>query len=114
MSDLDDPCDLPAKKQRALRVNWTVFNLIEKLDSYDRPLRVEDVVDVFGFSKTKVYRMSESKQIPCALLGGTWVYDPSALAMWVANKDPNISKAYRQLLNAKKEGIDEQLRKPKN
>jgi hypothetical protein len=54
--------------------NWTVFNLIAKLNSYDRPLKAEDVVDVFGFSKTKVYRMSEAKQIPSALLGGTWVY----------------------------------------
>jgi len=54
--------------------NWTVFNLIAKLNSYDRPLKAEDVVDVFGFSKTKVYRMSEAKQIPSAPLGGTWVY----------------------------------------
>ena len=40
-----------------------MFNLIAKLNSYDRPLKVEDVIEVFGFSKTKIYRMSESKQI---------------------------------------------------
>jgi predicted DNA-binding transcriptional regulator AlpA len=91
-----------------------VFNIIEKLNSYDRPLKVEDVVDVFGFSKTKVYRMSETKQIPSTLLGGTWVYDPSALAMWVANKDPNIAKAYRQLLKERKEAQEEYLLKFKN
>ncbi len=46
-----------------------MFNLIAKLNSFDRPLKVEDVVDVFGFSKTKLYRLSESRQIPSALLG---------------------------------------------
>lgn len=84
-----------------------MFNIIEKLDSYDRPLHVEDVVDVFGFSKSKVYRMSEAKQMPGALLGGTWVYDPSALAMWAASKDPNIAKAYRQLLKENRRTQDE-------
>jgi hypothetical protein len=91
-----------------------VFNIIEKLNSYDRPLKVEDVIDIFGFSKTKVYRMSESKQIPSALLGGTWVYDPSALAMWVASKDPDIAKAYRQLLKEKGEAQEEYPRRFKN
>ena len=91
-----------------------MFNIIEKLNSFDRPLKVEDVVDVFGFSKTKVYRMSQSKQIPSALLGGTWVYDPSALAMWVASRDPNITKAYRQLLKENREAQEEFLRHFKN
>jgi predicted DNA-binding transcriptional regulator AlpA len=80
-----------------------MFNILAKLNTYDRPLKVEDVVEVFDFSKSKVYRMSESKQIPSALLGGTWVYDPSALAMWVASKDPHIAKAYRQLLKENRE-----------
>ena len=59
--------------------NWTVFNLIAKLNSYDRPLKAEDVVDVFGFSKTKVYRMSEAKQIPppCWEEHGSMVIRPS-------------------------------------
>ena len=93
---------------------WTMFNIIAKLNTYDRPLKVEDVVDVFGFSRTKVYRMSESKQIPSALLGGTWVYDPSALAMWVASKDPNIARAYRQLLKENREAQEEIPRHLKN
>ncbi len=91
-----------------------MFNIIAKLNTYDRPLKVEDVVEVFDFSKSKVYRMSESKQIPSALLGGTWVYDPSALAMWVASKDPNIAKAYLQLLKENKEVQVEDLRHFKN
>jgi len=74
-----------------------VFNIITKLNSYDRTLNVEDVVDVFGVSKTTVYRMSESGQMPSVMLGGSRRYDPSALAMWVASKDPRIAKASRQL-----------------
>lgn len=91
-----------------------MFNIIAKLNSYDRPLKVGDVVEVFGFSKTKVYRMTESKQIPSALLGGTRIYDPSALAMWVASKDPYIAKAYRQLLKENKEALEDYLRHFKN
>jgi excisionase family DNA binding protein len=72
-----------------------VFNIITKLNSYDRPLSVEDVVDVFGLSKTTVYRMSESGQMPSMILGGSRRYDPSALAMWVASKEPRIAKAAR-------------------
>ena len=91
-----------------------MFNLIAKLNAYDRPLKVEEVVDVFGFSKTEVYRMSECKQIPCPMLGGTWVYDDSALAVWVASKDPNIARAYRQLMREQKEAQEEYLRHLKN
>ena len=74
-----------------------MFNIITKLDSYDRPLKVEDVVDVFGLSKTTVYRLSESGDMPSAMVGGSRVYDPSALAMWIASKEPRIAKAHRQL-----------------
>ena len=80
-----------------------MFNIITKLNSYDRPLKVEDVVDVFGLSKTTVYRLSESGQMPSAMLGGSRIFDPSTLAMWVAGKEPRIAKAYRQLENEKKE-----------
>jgi excisionase family DNA binding protein len=77
---------------KVFEANRTVFNIIAKLDTYDRLLEVEDVVEVFDFSKSKVYRMAESKQIPAALMGGTWKFDPSALAMWSAIKDPNKEK----------------------
>ena len=91
-----------------------MFNIIAKLNTYDRLLEVEDVVEVFGFSKSKVYRMSESKQIPAAMMGGTWKFDPSALAMWTASKDPNIAKAYRLLLKENKQALEEYLRHFKN
>lgn len=80
-----------------------MFNIIAKLNSYDRPLKVEDVVDVFGLSKTTVYRLSESGQMPSAMFGGSRVYDPSALAMWVASKEPRIAKAARQLEKEKED-----------
>jgi predicted DNA-binding transcriptional regulator AlpA len=80
-----------------------VFNIITKLNSYERPLKVEDVVDVFGLSKTTVYRLSESGQMPSAMLGGSRIYDPSALAVWVASKEPRIAKASRQLEKEEKE-----------
>ena len=91
-----------------------MFNVIAKLNTYDRLLEVEDVVEVFDFSKSKVYRMAESKQIPAALMGGTWKFDPSALAMWSASKYPSIAKAYRQLLKENREAQDEFLRHLKN
>ena len=80
-----------------------MFNIITKLNSYDRPLKVEDVVDVFGLSKTTVYRLSESGQMPSAMLGGSRIYDPSTLAMWVASKEPRIAKAARQLEKEKED-----------
>ena len=80
-----------------------MFNIITKLNSYDRPLKVEDVVDVFGLSKTTVYRLSESGQMPSAMLGGSRIYDPSTLAMWVAGKEPRIAKAARQIAQDKED-----------
>jgi len=78
-----------------------VFNIITKLDSYDRTLKVEDVVEVFGLSQTTVYRLSEAGQIPSAMVGGSRIYDPSTLAMWIADKEPRIAKAHRQLKKEK-------------
>jgi predicted DNA-binding transcriptional regulator AlpA len=80
-----------------------VSNIITKLNSYNRPLKVEDVMDVFGLSKTTVYRLSKSGQTPSAMLGGSRIYAPSALAMWIASKEPRIAKAHRQL-EKEKEG----------
>jgi len=80
-----------------------VFNIITKLNSYDRTLKVEDVVEVFGLSKTTVYRLSESGQMPSAMFGGSRIYDPSALAMWVANKEPRIARAARQIEKEKED-----------
>jgi predicted DNA-binding transcriptional regulator AlpA len=86
-----------------LMARGTAFNIITKLNSYDRTLKVEDVVEVLGLSQTTVYRLSESGQMPSAMLGGSRVYDPSALAMWVASKEPRIAKAHRQLQKEKEE-----------
>lgn len=83
-----------------------MFNIITKLNSFDRPLKVEDVVDVFRLSKTTVYRLSESGQMPSAMLGGSRIYDPSTLAMWIASKDPRIAKAHRQLEKEKEDARD--------
>ena len=83
-----------------------MFNIITKLNSFDRPLKVEDVVDVFGLSKTTLYRLSESGQMPSAMLGGSRIYDPFALAMWIASKEPRIAKAHRQLEKEKENAKD--------
>jgi predicted DNA-binding transcriptional regulator AlpA len=80
-----------------------VSNIITKLNSYNRPLKVEDVMDVFGLSKTTDYRLSDSGQMPSAMLGGSRIYDPSALAMWIASKEPRIAKAHRQLEKEKED-----------
>jgi len=90
-------------KLRTFETERTLFNIIAKLNSYERLLKVEDVVDVFSLSNTTVYRMSESGQIPSMMLGGTRFYDPSTLALWVANKEPLIAKAARQLEKEKEE-----------
>lgn len=82
---------------------WGVFNVITKLNLYDRLLVADEVVEIFGLSKTTVYRMSESGQMPSVMLGGSRRYDPSALAMWVASKEPRIAKASRQLEKEKED-----------
>jgi hypothetical protein len=47
--------------------------------------------------------MSESGKMPSVMLGGSRIYDPFTLAMWVAGKDPRIAKAYRQLEKEKED-----------
>lgn len=79
-----------------------MFNLITKLNLYDRLLKAREVVDIFGLSKTTVYRMSESEQMPSLMMGGSRRYDPSALAMWISSKEPRIAKAHRQIEKGKK------------
>jgi excisionase family DNA binding protein len=89
-----------------MEANWTVFNIIKKLDEYDRLLRIEDVCEIFPLGKSTVYRLSESGQMPSAMLGGARVFDPSTLAIWIAGKEPRIAKAHRWFRQLEKEEQD--------
>ena len=90
-----------------------MFNIIDRLNSYDRTLDANDVVEVFRVSKSVVYRMSETGQMPSAMVGGSRIYDPSTLAMWIADKEPRIAKAYRRLKKEKEKEKEKEDEKEK-
>lgn len=42
--------------------------------------------------------MANKGQIPSMLIGGSRLFDPSTLALWLARKQPQIAVAARRLL----------------
>jgi len=74
-----------------------MYNIIERLGQFDHLLTVDEVGEVLGLSRTSIYRLSESGQIPSVVLGGSRRFDPSTLALWISGKEPRIAKAHRQL-----------------
>jgi excisionase family DNA binding protein len=73
------------------------YNIVNHLESIGHLMSVDEVAEVLGLSKTTVYRMSQSRQVPSLMLGGTRKYDPSTLAAWLIKKDPQLAVVARQL-----------------
>jgi excisionase family DNA binding protein len=48
-------------------------------------LSVDQVAELFGKSSATIYRMAQKRQIPSIMLGGSRMFDPSTLALWLTN-----------------------------
>lgn len=69
------------------------WSLIATIESYDRLMVIEDVMQVLGLSKSTVYRMAQRKQIPSLIIGGVRKFDPAALGMHFRRKSPESAAA---------------------
>jgi Helix-turn-helix domain len=57
---------------------------------------------MFGKSRATIYRMAQKRQIPSFMLGGSRMFDPSTLALWLTRKEPLLAVAARQFQQAAK------------
>jgi hypothetical protein len=57
---------------------------------------------MFGKSRATIYRMAQKRQIPIFMLGGSRMFDPSTLALWLTRKEPLLAVAARQFQQAAK------------
>lgn len=73
------------------------FNILLALEAARGLLSVRDVAALLGRSSWSVYRMAEKRQIPSLLIGGSRVFDPSVLALWLAKKEPTLAAAARRI-----------------
>lgn len=73
------------------------FNILLALEAARGLLSVRDVASLLGRSSWSVYRMAEKRQIPSPLIGGSRVFDPSVLALWLAKKEPTLAAAARRI-----------------
>ncbi len=73
------------------------FNILLALEAARGLLTVRDVAALFGRSSWSVYRMAERRQIPSLMIGGSRVFDPSVLALWLAKKEPTLAAAARRI-----------------
>jgi predicted DNA-binding transcriptional regulator AlpA len=73
------------------------FNILLALEGARGLLSVRDVAALLGRSSWSVYRMAEKRQIPSLLIGGSRVFDPSVLALWLTKKEPTLAVAARRI-----------------
>lgn len=71
------------------------FNILTELSKYRRLLTVKEVAAVLGSSECTIYRWSRRHQIPNVMICGARMYDPSALALWLEKKEPQLVIAAR-------------------
>ncbi len=77
-----------------------LFNIINVLSAFKRLLKVGDVANLLEKSEFTIYRMAQEKQIPAFMVGGSWRFDPSTIAMWLIKKEPQLAVAARRQLKA--------------
>jgi len=76
------------------------FNILVALQAVRGLLSVDQVAELLGKSKFTVYRMAQKKQIPSLMIGGSRMFDPSTLALWLTKKEPLLAAAARLLQQA--------------
>jgi excisionase family DNA binding protein len=77
-----------------------MFNILLALESARGLLTVREVAELLGRSTFSIYRLAEKRQIPSLLIGGSRLFDPSVLALWLSKKEPSLATAARRLKTA--------------
>jgi excisionase family DNA binding protein len=72
------------------------YNILNALQAVRGLLSVDQVAELFGKSSATIYRMAQKRQIPSIMLGGSRMFDPSTLALWLTRKEPLLAVAARQ------------------
>jgi excisionase family DNA binding protein len=73
-----------------------MFNILLALEAARGLLTVREVATLLGRSSWSIYRMAEKRQIPSLMIGGSRVFDPSVLALWLSKKEPSLAVAARR------------------
>ena len=73
------------------------FNIIAALAAARGLLTVKQVAGFLDKSEITIYRMAQKRQIPNLLIGGSRLFDPSTLILWLVKKEPQLAVAARKL-----------------
>jgi excisionase family DNA binding protein len=83
-------------------MNPVPYNILSALQAVRGLLSVSQVAEMFGKSRATIYRMAQKRQIPSIMLGGSRMFDPSTLVLWLTRKEPLLAVAARQFQQAAK------------
>jgi excisionase family DNA binding protein len=81
-------------------MNLTPFNILNALQAVHGLLSVGEVADLFGKSPATIYRIAQKRQIPSLMIGGSRMFDPSTLILWLTKKEPQLAVAARMVQQA--------------
>lgn len=81
-------------------MNSTPFNILIALQEFRGLISVDQVAELLEKSIFTIYRMAQKRQIPSLMVGGSRMFDPSTLALWLIKKEPQIAVAARQFQQA--------------
>jgi excisionase family DNA binding protein len=74
-----------------------MFNILLALEAARGLLTVREVAALLGRSTFSIYRMAEKRQIPSLQIGGSRLFDPSVLPLWLSKKEPTLALAARRI-----------------
>ena len=74
------------------------FSLLEKLESFDRPITQAEAVRISGLSRSTVYRMIQDQEIPTIDFGSIErkMIDPKTWAFVLKRRNPIMREAHRR------------------
>jgi len=78
----------------------TPFNILIALQGFQGLISVDQVAELLEKSIFTIYRMAQKRQIPSLMIGGSRMFDPSTLALWLIRKEPQLAVAARQFQQA--------------
>jgi excisionase family DNA binding protein len=76
------------------------YNILLALGAIRRLMTVNEVAELLTNSACTIYRMVRHNEIPHVMIGGSLRFDPSALAAWLAKKEPELARVAYQLAHA--------------
>lgn len=65
-----------------------MFDLVAELETFDRPIKTEELARLLHVSPKTVTRMATRKTLPSILLGGHRRFNPAAIRAWYQKQNP--------------------------